>query len=74
MKNNKKQWVLTIPKSQNRILSLSDKHDISVFFQPLVDEFKSKCIVENPDPNCNSLIDIYTLYCFSWDVQKTISR
>lgn len=60
MKKIKKQWVLTSPQNLNAKLTLSEKQEISDYFQPLVDEFKSKNIVENPDKSNNYLIDIYT--------------
>lgn len=60
MKNNKKKWVLTTKNNRSRKLSLSEKQEISDYFQLLVNEFNSKCIVENPDKEHNYLIDIYT--------------
>ena len=47
-------------KTQNMKLSLYEKQEISDYFQPLVDEFKLQCIVDNPDRSHNYVVDVYT--------------
>jgi len=66
MKANKKQWIYTGPKSISAIPS-NYKSEIQEYFQPIVDEFKRKCIRKNPNKEFNYLIDIYTKWnknCF----------
>ena len=41
-------------------LSEADKQTIQEYFQPLVQSFKKKCILKNPNKEFNYVVDIYT--------------
>jgi len=56
----RKRWIPWSEKKSKPKPLESDKISIQNYFQPLVDEFKTQCISENPDKENNYLIDIYS--------------
>ncbi|HPT69502.1 MAG TPA: hypothetical protein PKW50_05090 [Syntrophomonas sp.] len=66
MRGNKNQWIYTGSKSVSVIPS-NYKSEIQDYFQPIIEEFKIKCIRKNPNDEFNFLVDIYSKWnknCF----------
>ena len=57
---NKKRWIYSPKKQPNLKPSESEKEDIQNYFQPLVQDFKKKCVKKNPNREFNYVIDVYT--------------
>lgn len=60
MGRSQKSWIYSSKKSSTVKPSQTEKAAVQAYFQPLIEEFKQKCISKNPDKRFNYLIDIYT--------------
>lgn len=60
MKKKQKYWVFSTVKSSKVKPTESEKQSITEYFQPMIEDFKKRFILKNPDKKYNYLIDIYS--------------
>ncbi len=55
----KKIWVLT---AQKKVMTEADKTKLADLFEPLINDYKKKFILENPNKKQNYIVDFYSKF------------